>query len=82
MSGDKNSFSHTTIANLDPESPLLWVHTIFAILFVPLVVLVMLISLSTGSKFDLIFLPGNATIDGKKCIQNCTHENDNGDWGE
>jgi calcium permeable stress-gated cation channel len=41
LSGDKNSFSHTTIANLDPNSPLLWVHTIFAILFVPLVVLVM-----------------------------------------
>ncbi|XP_070501555.1 calcium permeable stress-gated cation channel 1 [Chironomus tepperi] len=41
LSGDVNSFSHTTIANLDPESKLLWVHTIFAILFVPLVVLVM-----------------------------------------
>lgn len=41
LSGDINSFSHTTIANLDPKSPLMWVHTIFAILFVPLVVLVM-----------------------------------------
>lgn len=41
LSGDINSFSHTTIANLDGDSYLLWVHTIFAILFVPLVVLIM-----------------------------------------
>lgn len=41
LSGDVNSFSHTTIANLDPNSHLIWVHTIFAILFVPLVVLIM-----------------------------------------
>ena len=41
LSGDVNSFSHTTIANLDPSSNLMWVHTVFAILFVPLVVLVM-----------------------------------------
>lgn len=63
LSGDINSFSHTTIANLDPglrllyfvfipssfvyvifvflDSYLIWVHTIFAILFVPLVVLIM-----------------------------------------
>lgn len=41
LSGDVNSFSHTTIANLDGNSPLLWVHTICAILFVPLVVLIM-----------------------------------------
>lgn len=41
LSGDVNSFSHTTIANLDPDSKWLWVHTTFAILFVPLVVLVM-----------------------------------------
>lgn len=41
LSGDFNSFSHTTIANLDPNSRLMWIHTIFAILFVPLVVLVM-----------------------------------------
>lgn len=41
LSGDVNSFSHTTIANLDPQSKLLWVHTAFAILFVPLVVLIM-----------------------------------------
>lgn len=41
LSGDINSFSHTTIANLDGKSNWLWVHTVFAILFVPLVVLVM-----------------------------------------
>lgn len=41
LSGDVNSFSHTTIANLDPSSPLIWIHTTFAILFVPLVVLIM-----------------------------------------
>lgn len=41
LSGDFNSFSHTTIANLDPDSNLMWIHTVFAILFVPLVVLVM-----------------------------------------
>lgn len=41
LSGDINTFSHTTIANLSPDSPFQWVHTIFAILFVPLVVLVM-----------------------------------------
>lgn len=41
LSGNVNSFSHTTIANLDPSSHLMWIHTVFAILFVPLVVLVM-----------------------------------------
>lgn len=41
LSGDINSFAHTTIANLDPNSNWMWVHTTFAILFVPLVVLVM-----------------------------------------
>lgn len=41
LSGDINSFSHTTIANLDPSSNLMWIHTAFAIFFVPLVVLVM-----------------------------------------
>lgn len=41
LSGDVNSFSHTTIANLEPDSNLMWIHTTFAILFVPLVVLVM-----------------------------------------
>ncbi|CAO1329711.1 unnamed protein product [Diamesa tonsa] len=41
LSGDVNSFSHTTIANLAPDSKLMWVHVTFAILFVPLIVLVM-----------------------------------------
>lgn len=39
--GDVNSFAHTTIANVDPNSWVMWIHTTFAILFVPLVVLVM-----------------------------------------
>lgn len=41
LNGDVNSFAHTTIANVDPNSWVMWIHTIFAILFVPLVVLVM-----------------------------------------
>lgn len=41
LSGDENSFGHTTISNLEPGSPLLWIHTLCAISFVPLVVLVM-----------------------------------------
>ena len=41
FAGDINSFAHTTIANLKPDSKLMWIHTTFAILFVPLVVLVM-----------------------------------------
>lgn len=39
--GDANSFAHTTIANVNPDSSVMWVHTTFAILFVPLVVFVM-----------------------------------------
>lgn len=41
LSGDSKSFGHTTISNLDPTSPLLWIHTLCAIAFAPLVVLVM-----------------------------------------
>lgn len=41
LSGDVNSLGHTTISNLSPNSPLLWIHVIVAILYVPLVVLVM-----------------------------------------
>lgn len=39
--GDLNSLAHTTISNLSPNSPLLWIHVIVAIFYVPLVVLVM-----------------------------------------
>ena len=39
--GDVNSFAHTTITNVDPSSWVMWIHTTFAILFVPLVVGVM-----------------------------------------
>jgi calcium permeable stress-gated cation channel len=41
LGGDVNSFAHTTIANVEPDSWVMWIHTTFAILFVPLVVLVM-----------------------------------------
>lgn len=41
LSGDGKSFGHTTVSNLDPTSPLLWIHTLCAIAFVPLVVLTM-----------------------------------------
>lgn len=41
LAGDVNSFAHTTIANVDPNSWVMWIHTTFAILFVPLVVGVM-----------------------------------------
>lgn len=41
LSGDEKSFGHTTISNLEPTSPLLWIHTLCAIAFVPLVVLTM-----------------------------------------
>lgn len=41
LSGDVNSFGHTTISNLAPDSPLLWIHVIVAICYAPLIVLVM-----------------------------------------
>lgn len=39
--GDRNSFGHTTISNLDPDSGVMWVHVFFAIVYVPMVVLIM-----------------------------------------
>ncbi|XP_055630167.1 calcium permeable stress-gated cation channel 1 [Toxorhynchites rutilus septentrionalis] len=41
LSGDKHSFGHTTISNLDPDSASMWAHVIFAIAYVPMVVLIM-----------------------------------------
>lgn len=38
---DVTAFGHTTMANLLPESPWLWVHVIVTLLYVPLVVLIM-----------------------------------------
>lgn len=35
------TFGQTTVSNIKPDSSWLWVHVIFAILFVPLVILVM-----------------------------------------
>lgn len=41
LSGDRNSFGHTTISNLDPNSAVMWAHVVFAIAYVPMVVLIM-----------------------------------------
>lgn len=41
LSGDKNSFGHTTISNLDPNSGSMWAHVVLAIAYVPMVVLIM-----------------------------------------
>ncbi|XP_065075494.1 calcium permeable stress-gated cation channel 1 [Ochlerotatus camptorhynchus] len=41
LSGDKNSFGHTTISNLDPNSGSMWAHVVFTIAYVPMVVLIM-----------------------------------------
>lgn len=41
LTGDMNSLGHTTISNLSPESGLLWIHVLVAIVYVPLVVLIM-----------------------------------------
>lgn len=38
---DTHAFGHTTISNLPADSPLLWIHVIVAITYVPLVVLIM-----------------------------------------
>lgn len=37
----ERAFGHSTISNLNPDSPLLWIHVIVAITYVPLVVLIM-----------------------------------------
>lgn len=44
LGGDEHSFGHTTVANIDPSSKLLWIHVFVAIGFVPLVVLTMRLS--------------------------------------
>lgn len=36
--GNKTDFGHTTIGNLDPDSPLLWVHAVLAVAFLILLV--------------------------------------------
>ena len=41
LSSDLHSLMQTTISNLKPESKLLWIHVFVAIMYVPLVVLIM-----------------------------------------
>lgn len=36
LEGDHQKFGHTTISNLSPRSPLMWVHVTLAFLFLPL----------------------------------------------
>lgn len=38
---DVNAFGRTTMANIAPESPWLWVHVLVTIIYVPLIVLIM-----------------------------------------
>ena len=39
--GDESSFGHTTLANLDPNSDVLWAHVTLSFLLFPVVILVM-----------------------------------------
>ena len=39
--GDESSFGHTTLANLDPNSDVLWAHITLSFLLFPVVILVM-----------------------------------------
>jgi hypothetical protein len=41
LQGDKTTFGHTTVSNLDPNSNWLWVHVVASFCFVPLTVLIM-----------------------------------------
>lgn len=51
LEGDERAFGHTTVSNLDPNSPLLWVHVTLAILYVPLGIYVMR-RFSVNLKFE------------------------------
>lgn len=35
MQGDDATFGHTTLSNLDPMSPWIWVHTMLILLYLP-----------------------------------------------
>nr|KAG5698090.1 hypothetical protein BaRGS_031780 [Batillaria attramentaria] len=39
--GNATEFGHTTIGNLDTDSPLLWVHAVFAVVYLLIIVLVL-----------------------------------------
>ena len=41
LKGDTNDFEHTTLANLDPESPLLWGHICISFFCFPLSIFMM-----------------------------------------
>ncbi|XP_050531559.1 calcium permeable stress-gated cation channel 1 isoform X2 [Daktulosphaira vitifoliae] len=41
LEGDERSFGHTTVSNLDPQSPWLWVHVTIAMLYFPLTICIM-----------------------------------------
>ncbi|XP_034243730.1 CSC1-like protein 1 [Thrips palmi] len=41
MQGDETTFGHTTLSNLTPNSPLLWIHVTLAILYLPLGIIIM-----------------------------------------
>eukprot|EP00105_Crassostrea_gigas_P025532 XP_011446143.1 PREDICTED: CSC1-like protein 2 isoform X3 [Crassostrea gigas] len=48
--GNKTDFGHTTIGNLDPDSPLLWVHAVLAVAF-----LILLVGLMRHFRVNLEF---------------------------
>ncbi|XP_025198856.1 CSC1-like protein 2 [Melanaphis sacchari] len=41
LEGDERSFGHTTVSNLHPDSPWLWVHVTIAMLYFPLTICIM-----------------------------------------
>lgn len=41
LQGDETTFGHTTLSNLKPDSPLLWIHVTLAILYLPLGIIIM-----------------------------------------
>lgn len=41
LQGDKTTFGHTTISNLESGNPLLWVHIVLAFLYIPIVLYMM-----------------------------------------
>ncbi|KAG8234191.1 hypothetical protein J437_LFUL007351 [Ladona fulva] len=51
LEGDETSFGHTTLNNLDPSSPYLWVHVTLSILFLPLGIIIMR-RFSVSMKFE------------------------------
>lgn len=51
LEGDERAFGHTTVSNLDPSSPLLWVHVTLAILYLPVGIYIMR-CFSVNLKFE------------------------------